>query len=138
MKKPDPVPGMVVRYDFLWDKEARRGRIEGRKDRPCAIVVVAAETGHVVLVPVTHTPPASGTGIELPQRVKAHLGLDDERSWVVLTDLNRVLWDDAGIVPATRARWDYGALPQPLLIEIQQGIAKLARQQRLAVVNRRS
>ena len=90
------------------------------------------------MVPVTHTPPASGTGIELPHRVKAHLGLDDKRSWVVLTDLNRVLWDDAGIVPATRVRWDYGALPQPLLIEIQQGIAKLARQKRLAVVNRRS
>ena len=36
-----PVPGLVIRYDFLWSHEARSGVTEGRKDRPVAIVVAA-------------------------------------------------------------------------------------------------
>jgi hypothetical protein len=36
---PEPQPGLVISYAYLWSEEAEQGRIEGRKDRPCAIVV---------------------------------------------------------------------------------------------------
>ena len=39
MTLPVPLPGLVIRYSFLWSREARAGATEGRKDRPCAIVV---------------------------------------------------------------------------------------------------
>ncbi len=39
MSYPTPVPGLVIRFSFLWSTEAKSGVEEGRKDRPCAIVV---------------------------------------------------------------------------------------------------
>jgi len=35
---PAPVPGLVIRYSYLWHSEHLAGREEGEKDRPCAIV----------------------------------------------------------------------------------------------------
>jgi hypothetical protein len=85
---PEPQPGLVIFYAYLWSDEAERGLVEGRKDRPCAIVVAIehpeqAGRRQVVVVPITHTPPHDPTvGIEIPRRVKEHLGLDGERSRV--------------------------------------------------------
>jgi hypothetical protein len=39
MALPEPAPGLVICYSYLWHDERRRGVDEGRKDRPCAIVV---------------------------------------------------------------------------------------------------
>jgi hypothetical protein len=36
MPLPEPEPGRVIRYNYLWAKEQEQGREEGRKDRPCA------------------------------------------------------------------------------------------------------
>lgn len=36
---PEPQPGLVISYAYLWSDEAERGLVEGREDRPCAIVV---------------------------------------------------------------------------------------------------
>ena len=119
MRKPEPALGLVVRFDYLWHEEAQRGRIEGAKQRPCAIVV--AQTGQgssarVWLAPITHSPPRQASdAIKIPPRVKAALGLDDVPSWIVTTELNSVAWDDAGIVPATPDRWAYGFLPMALI-----------------------
>lgn len=51
MGLPAPVPGLVIRYSYLWLEEHRQGREEGVKDRPCAIVLASAETneGQTVL-----------------------------------------------------------------------------------------
>lgn len=119
MQKPAPALGLVVRFDYLWIEEAERGRVEGAKQRPCAIVV--AQTGQgpgarVWLAPITHSPPRQASdAIEIPPRVKAALGLDDAPSWIVTTELNSVAWDDAGIVPAAQDRWAYGLLPRALI-----------------------
>jgi hypothetical protein len=58
---PEPVPGLVIRYSYLWHSEYVRGLEEGQKDRPCAIVaaVRSDETGltRILVLPVTHTAP---------------------------------------------------------------------------------
>ena len=44
----------------------------------------------VTVLPISHTPPADPElAVELPAATKRRLGLDDERSWVVLTKANR-------------------------------------------------
>jgi hypothetical protein len=82
----------VIRYSYLWAREAAEGREEGIKDRPCAVVlvVVNAVGGQMVRVlPVTHTPPANpDDALEIPSPVKHRLGLDHIRSWVVVTEAN--------------------------------------------------
>ena len=96
MTLPKPEAGLVIRYSYLWLREHREGREEGTKDRPCAIVLALhnheGET-QVLVVPVTHSPPGnSATALELPTVVKQHLGLDAERSWVVLSESNLFDW----------------------------------------------
>ena len=61
MPLPKPVPGLVIRYSYLWHSEHLEGREEGQKDRPCAIIasIQADESGNprVLVLPVTHSPP---------------------------------------------------------------------------------
>jgi hypothetical protein len=41
----------------------------------------------VIVLPVTHTPPQDAdAAVEIPLAVKRRLGLDDARSWVMLTE----------------------------------------------------
>jgi PemK-like, MazF-like toxin of type II toxin-antitoxin system len=108
---------MVVSYGYLWRHEHERGRSEGRKDRPCVIVlsVENSQMGIMVTVaPVTHSPPADPEiGIEIPLSVKRHLGLDDARSWVVVNEGNRFLWPGFDLRPirGAKSRFTYGFLP---------------------------
>ena len=57
---PAPRPGLVVRFSYLWKREADAGREEGVKDRPCAVVIaIEGREAHprVIVLPVTHSPP---------------------------------------------------------------------------------
>jgi len=139
---PAPLPGLVICFSFLWSREARAGATEGRKDRPCAIVVAVPrdEAGdlRVAVVPVTHSAPDDpAASIELPQAVKAALGLDPEPSWVRLDELNVFSWPgyDLRSVPGTD-RIDYGPLPQPLFERIRRGVLALNRARRVRQVDR--
>ena len=118
MALPEPEPGLVISYSYLWHHERAGGQEEGRKDRPCVIVLVAARASDaatvVTVVPVTHRPPDdSAAALEIPQVVKKHLGLDAERSWVIVNEGNRFVWPgyDLRKVPGNPARYDYGFLP---------------------------
>ncbi len=125
MSLPKPEPGLVIRYSYLWLREHREGREEGVKDRPCAIVLAPERVGddtHVVVLPVTHSPPdKSAVALEIPPAIKRLLGLDSERSWVVLSESNRFRWpgpdlrrvgdrDDSSVV--------YGFLPPRFFAEL--------------------
>ena len=51
---PAPRPGLVVRFSYLWKREADAGREEGMKDRPCAVVIaIEGKEGHprVIMLP---------------------------------------------------------------------------------------
>ena len=47
----------------------------------------------VIVLPITHAPPGDpGDAIEIPTATKRRLGLDDHRSWIVLTEGNAFAW----------------------------------------------
>jgi hypothetical protein len=103
------------------------GQEEGVKDRPCAIILMSADEAgdHVVTVlPVSHTPPRNpDLAVEIPTLTKRRLGLDDERSWVVLTEANRFVWPGPDLRPARQqdtASVAYGLLPFGLFEQIRQ------------------
>jgi hypothetical protein len=63
---PDPHPGLVIRYAYLWKREHDQGREEGSKDRPCAIVVsVLDDEGEqeAMVLPITHSAPQRGEDV---------------------------------------------------------------------------
>jgi len=43
MEFPQPEIGLVISYSYLWSDEAEAGHVEGRKNRPCAIVLVVQQ-----------------------------------------------------------------------------------------------
>jgi hypothetical protein len=123
---PRPIPGLVIRYAYLWRSDYLRGQEEGVKDRPCAVVLMTeTEDGDllVTVLPVTHTPPGDpDLAVEIPHAVKRRLGLDDDRSWVVLSEANRFTWPGPDVRMATRgdpASIVYGELPGTLLLRIR-------------------
>ena len=48
MTFPSPQPGLVIRYSYLWRREAAAGREEGVKDRPCAVIVAVTDEAGMV------------------------------------------------------------------------------------------
>lgn len=121
MPLPAPVPGLVIRYSFLWRDEARAGREEGSKDRPCAVLLVTtAKNGRqiVTVLPITHTPPTDERlAVEIPAKTKARLGLDEARSWIILDEANRFEWPGPDLRPVpgdADANVAYGLLPAAL------------------------
>ena len=143
MSLPEPTPGLVISYAYLWHEEARRGREEGSKDRPCVVVlsVIQDESGTVVTVaPVTHRPPADPeTAVELPAETKRRLGLDDERSWVAVGEVNRFHWPGPDVRPIPGSdppSFSYGLLPAKLFLRIRERLIDVASSRGAPVVRR--
>ena len=143
MAFPEPVPGLVIRYSYLWQDEHKRGREEGVKDRPCAVILVTKNEDDekvVTVLPITHTPPADPQlAVEIPTLVKRRLGLDDERSWIVLTEANRFIWPGPDLRPSTlgdSASVTYGALPFALFENIRTKFIAAIRARRAGMVPR--
>lgn len=142
MALPTPVPGLVLSYAYLWRDEARRGHEDGHKDRPCVIVLSVQNRDGQVLVavaPITHSQPRNRDhAIEIPAETKARLGLDDARSWIVATDLNRFNWPGVDLRPIARGGLDYayGVLPAALYKQLRDKVTNLARTGRTAVTTR--
>ncbi len=141
MPLPDPKPGLVVRYDYLWTHEAAAGRDQGKTGPACLIAATdpAVRPRYVVLLPITHTPPAGGTvGIAIPKRVRQALGLDDTPSWVIVSEHNIDEWPNAGLspLPGLPDTFSYGFIPPGLFAQIKAGFLQLARAKRSRAVRR--
>ena len=138
----EPVPGLVICYAYLWRDEALRGQEEGRKDRPCVIVLSVEEADGrkvVTVAPVTHAPPTHPeSAVEIPAATKQRLGLDSERSWVVVADLNRFVWPGVDLRPIRRgsSTYSYGLLPTAFYHQVRDRVIALARAGRAAVTPR--
>jgi hypothetical protein len=131
MALPDPQPGLVIRYDYLWTREAAAGRQQG-KDRPACLVAATDSTvkpRFVVILPITHTAPSGdAVGIEIPAKVRAATGLDDEPSWVIVSDHNVDEWPNAGLapIPGQPGMFSYGFVPPGLFKQIKSKFLELA------------
>ena len=141
---PKPVPGLVIRYSYLWHSEHRQGRNEGQKDRPCAIIAAIRvdEDGdaRVLVLPVTHNPPDHpDLAVEIPAKVKQRLKLDDARSWVVFSEWNEFVWpgpDLRRLPGADESSVAYGMLPPSLYATIRDRFLALVRSRAPARVQR--
>ena len=106
------------------------------------MVVVArieSPAGPLILVaPVTHTSPEkSADAVEIPLNVKKQLGLDEARSWIVVTELNRFIWPGPDIrpVPHTATPF-YDPLPDWLFERVRSGVLQHSSAGRLKVTSR--
>ena len=142
MSWPVPRPGLVIRYSYLWESEARAGREEGVKDRPCAFILVLLREGEhpiVRVLPVTHVPPADpADALEIPQPTKLRLGLDSERSWVILSEANDFIWPGPDLRPVAGdpSTIAYGMLPPGFMTTLRDRLQQRRRAKRVAITTR--
>jgi hypothetical protein len=140
---PEPYAGLVIRYSYLWKREQEEGREEGMKDRPCAVVlVVTDEDGEqeVLVLPITHTPPANADdAVEIPPATKKRLGLDADRSWIVITEANEFVWPGPDLRPISgrdASTIAYGPLPPRLFAHVRDRFLERDRREKSAHVKR--
>jgi phenylpyruvate tautomerase PptA (4-oxalocrotonate tautomerase family) len=142
MRIPTPEPGLVISFGYLWHREHQAGQEEGRKDRPAVIVITVEREKDaatlVTVLPITHSAPDKQViAIEIPRAVKQHLGLDDERSWIVVSEGNEFQWAgyDLRKIPRTD-RYDYGFLPPRFFNQIVEAFGKWYETGRYASIPR--
>ena len=84
----------VIRFPYLWVRDAERGETEGRKARPVAVGVrLSRPKGDDVLIlfPITSQPPSPDRfAVEIPEMEKRRGGLDATiRLWIILDEYNQ-------------------------------------------------
>lgn len=84
--------GSVIRYPYLWARQARDGEVAGRKARPVVVGVRAPRPDGdlILLFPVTTREPERDRFFaELPLIEKRRGGLvSDLRLWIILDEFN--------------------------------------------------
>lgn len=133
---PEPVAGLVVRYEFVRFHEAAEG-YHGKERPSCVAFRLARDTfvqglsrtdegsparpgikvhqGQVILLPIQSDPPSGvQVGFALtPEAIRA-AGLTEEKSaYLIVSEFNVDDWPSAGLRPATRGKSGYvqGRLP---------------------------
>jgi hypothetical protein len=132
---------LVIRYDYLWFREAAAGRDQG-KERPACLVAAmdsVAAPRFVVILPITHTPPDKDTvGVEIPAKIRHALGLDDAPSWVIVSEHNVDEWPNGGLapVPGRAGVFSYGFIPPRLFAAVKAKFLEQSGQGRSVGVHR--
>ena len=141
MTLPDPRPGLVIRYDYLWTKEAAAARDQGR-ERPACLVAAMDSTSSprfVVILPITHSRPDKDTvGVEIPPRVREALGLDDAPCWIIVSEHNVDEWPNGGLapLPGRPGVFSYGFIPPRLFADVKNKFFELYEKGRSGGIRR--
>lgn len=142
MPLPSPEPGLVISCAYLWRHEHNAGHEEGRKDRPCVMILAIEKSDGetvVTVAPITHSPPENLTeAVEIPTRVKENLKLDFVSSWVILNEANTFTWPgyDLRLIPGSKKNYAYGYLPPKLFEFIKSKLFALAKLRRNPAISR--
>jgi hypothetical protein len=138
---PEPRPGLVIRYDYLWTEDAAAGRDQG-KERPACLVAAtdsASSPRLVVILPITHVRPDKGAvGVEIPAKVREALRLDDAPSWIIVSEHNVDEWPNAGLapLPGRPGVYNYGFIPPRLFAQVKGKFLELYEKGRTGGVRR--
>jgi hypothetical protein len=80
----------------------------------------------LLVAPISHSlPERPDEAVEIPANVRKQLGLDRERSWIVVTELNSFLWPGPDIRPAPGSDDPYyDAIPDWLFERVRAGLLR--------------
>ena len=140
-----PKLGYVLRYHYDWSERTADAHASTQKARPAVVVLAVARHRERFLVrvaPVTHRPPDDAArAIEIPAPVKARLGLDGDRSWIILDHANEFVWPGPDVRPVpgrAPATIYYGPLPPSLFASVRKQLFGLLKTGRLRGLFRRA
>ncbi len=105
-----PPVGHLIAYEYLWHSQAH-DRDDGVKTYPAAVVMVEQSGGEEVayVLCISHSEPLPGRRtLEVPLKLKRHLGLDAEPAWIFTDEVNVFPWPGPDLRDADRL----SSLPQ--------------------------
>lgn len=126
--------GQVVRFHYVWKRQADAGEESGRKARPVCITVRSeGNPGRLFLFPITSQPPAAGKlALAFNQMECRRAGLTFP-CWIILDEYNLVDLDKAYDFEGTKP---IGIVSPAFLTEIARIIKQAAITGRLSGVKR--
>jgi hypothetical protein len=128
-------PGDVLRYSYLWARQADAGEESGRKARPvCIVVRTPAEPAALFLFPLTSQKPDRSRVHVAVSEIECRRGGLDFPTWLVLDEYNRVRVDEAYDLVTTKP---LGAFSPAFVRKIAALIKEAAAQRRLRGVVRK-
>lgn len=128
-------PGDIVRYYYLWARQADAGEESGRKARPvCVVVRTPLEPAALFLFPLTSQKPARSRTHLAVSEFECRRGGLDHPSWLILDEYNRVQANEAYDLAATNP---IGAFSPAFIREIAALIKQAAARRRLRGVVRK-
>ncbi|OHV60214.1 hypothetical protein LCM4577_18670 [Mesorhizobium sp. LCM 4577] len=128
-------PGDLLRYYYLWARQADAGEESGRKARPvCIVVRTPTAPAALFLFPLTsQQPDATRTYIAISE-IECRRGGLDFPSWLILDEYNRVRTDEAYDLVSTKP---IGSFSPAFVRKIAGLIKEAANQRRLRGVVRK-
>ena len=134
-----PRAGDVLRYPYLWARQSTNGETEGRKPRPCA-VVLSLQTGNeqtvLRLCAVTTQPPQKGVrAVEIPEIEKRRASLDGGlQLWVIVDEHNVDVFEQSFYI---EPHSEIGAFSSAFTKNLQAEMILALRQRKSKAVSRR-
>jgi hypothetical protein len=128
-------PGDVVRFFYLWARQAEAGEESGRKARPvCVVVRTKAVPGALFLFPITSQEPSPSRPCFAIPEIECRRGGIASPAWLILDEYNRVEIDRAYDFESAAPIGAFGAAFMRLIAE---RIKVIAAQRRLRGVTRK-
>lgn len=134
-----PRAGHVLRYQYLWARQAGQGETEGRKQRPCAVILafkVNKGQTELRLCAVTTQPPSKSThAVEVPEIEKRRAGLDGILPlWVIVDEHNVDVFENSFYI---EPQSQIGAFSSAFTKELQAEMIVALRQRNSKAVRRK-
>ena len=128
-------PGDLIRYSYLWAREAASGEETGRTFRPACIVVrTPSNPSSVFVFPLTLQKPSSGRAYLAVTEIECRRGGVDYPSYLILDEYNRFLETEAFDLETPEP---IGAFSASFLRKVALSVKELAGARRLRAVKRR-
>jgi hypothetical protein len=145
---PDEPPiGSLVAYEYLWLSHSGV-REDGVKVYLAALIFAKKIIGGVTLahaVGISHKPPAPfEKALEIPRKLKRHLGLDERPAWIYTDQINQFAWPGYDLkqaewlskLPRARGTCVIGPLPNDWFALIKADVIRNLRAKHARIVRR--
>jgi len=122
-----PQPGDIISARYRWTQDGDEE--PGKKIRPCMVIKAAADGSSMIIAPISTKQAWNANDcIEIMPPDRKAAGLDEDmRSWVKLTEINRVDLPNLAVVPHHtpdgRLMWSRGRVSDDILQHVQSEIA---------------
>lgn len=125
--------GLVIKYSYLWAREADRGEDAGRKIRPACVQLLIGATS-ALLFPITSQPPGREQhALEIPEIEARRVGLRTP-AWIIVDEWNE---DDLATSASVADPRPLGALSKAFVLRIREEATAAIKARRYRSIARR-